>query len=47
MLWDEGTDFPYFDPETCVDRLQALGLSVEEMEKISWKNPLRLFGLAG
>jgi hypothetical protein len=42
-----GTDFPYFDPETCVDRLEALGLSVEEMETISWKNPLRLFGLSG
>ena len=40
-----GTDFPYFDPEACVDRLETLGLSADEMERITWKNPVRLFGL--
>jgi len=40
-----GTDFPYFDPQTCVDRLEALGLSDDEMERITRENPVRLFGL--
>jgi predicted TIM-barrel fold metal-dependent hydrolase len=41
-----GTDFPYFDPETCLDRLEALDLSADEMERITWRNPARLFGLS-
>jgi predicted TIM-barrel fold metal-dependent hydrolase len=41
-----GSDFPYFNPETSLDRLEALGLSADEVEKITSRNAVRLFGLA-
>jgi len=41
-----GTDFPYFDPETMLDRLQALALTADELEKITSRNALRVFGLS-
>lgn len=40
-----GTDFPMWNPKEELDRLKALELSDDEMEKILWKNADRIFNL--
>lgn len=41
-----GSDFPYFDPEESLDRLDAAGLTAGEFEAVSAANAKTLFGFA-
>ena len=38
-----GTDSPWWTPGEAVGMLESLGLPKEDVEKIKWKNALRLF----
>ena len=38
-----GTDSPWWTPGEAVGMLESLGLPEEDVEKIKWKNALRLF----
>ena len=39
-----GTDFPYFDPESSLERLLTCGLSPDELELVTGANAERLLG---
>lgn len=41
-----GSDFPWGDPGEELARLCRLGLEVEELEAVAWRNAQRLLGLA-
>lgn len=38
-----GTDFPYFDPDTSLDRLESCGLSDEEVAAVTGANAERIY----